>query len=37
MFLDCLLFQKSQRKEIKNLHVAVYNFKAKEKDDIDLR
>ncbi|XP_060577463.1 SH3 and cysteine-rich domain-containing protein 2-like [Ruditapes philippinarum] len=28
---------KSQKKEIKNLYVALYNFKAKEKDDIDLR
>ncbi|KAL4225359.1 SH3 and cysteine-rich domain-containing protein 3 [Mactra antiquata] len=28
---------KSQRKDNKNLYVALYNFKPKEKDDIDLR
>ncbi|XP_052225847.1 uncharacterized protein LOC127841228 [Dreissena polymorpha] len=28
---------KSQRKDAKSLYVALYNFKAKEKDDMDLR
>lgn len=35
----CVLFylQKSQKKQNTQLYVVLYNFKGKEKDDLDLR